>query len=77
MFYNKGKIAIPHVTGDININITAVPTAMPYTNLVPTSINSDGSIFNGTGYKDGYRLNSSGTEEVNSIYSLAINNAQL
>lgn len=29
-------------------------------NLVPTSIDTDGSIFNGTGYKDEYRLNSSG-----------------
>lgn len=32
-----------------------------YTNLVPTSIDKDGSVFNGTGYKDGYRNNSSGT----------------
>lgn len=31
-----------------------------YTNLVPTSTNTDGSVFNGTGYKDGYRLSSSG-----------------
>lgn len=31
-----------------------------YTNLVPTSIDTDGSVFNGTGYKDGYRLSSSG-----------------
>lgn len=30
------------------------------TNLVPTSIDSDGSIFNGTGYIDGNRLSSSG-----------------
>jgi hypothetical protein len=29
-------------------------------NLVPTSIDTNGSIFNGTGYQDGYRLNSSG-----------------
>lgn len=29
------------------------------TNLVPTSIDTDGSIFNGTGYKNGSRLNSS------------------
>lgn len=32
-----------------------------YTNLVPTSIDTDGSVFNGTGYIDGYRSNSSGT----------------
>lgn len=31
-----------------------------YTNLVPTSIDTDGSVFNGTGYKDEHRLNSSG-----------------
>jgi hypothetical protein len=31
-----------------------------YTNLVPTSIDTNGSVFNGTGYKDENRLNSSG-----------------
>lgn len=31
-----------------------------YLNLVPTSIDSDKSIFNGTGYKENTRLNSSG-----------------
>ena len=31
-----------------------------YTNQVSTSVDTDGSIFNGTGYKTGYRLNSSG-----------------
>lgn len=62
MFYNKGKIAIPYVTGDIVINITAVPTAIPYTNLVPTAIGPNGSVFNKTGYLDGYRIKSSGIE---------------
>lgn len=33
-----------------------------YTNLVSTSVDTDGSVYNGTGYKTGYRLNSSGTE---------------
>ena len=33
-----------------------------YTNQVSTSVDTDGSIFNGTGYKTGYRLNSSGAE---------------
>ena len=32
-----------------------------YTNQVPVSIDSDGSIYNGCGYIDGYRLSSSGT----------------
>lgn len=31
-----------------------------YTNLVPTSVDKNGSIYNGKGYKDGYRLSSSG-----------------
>lgn len=30
------------------------------TNLIPTSIDTDGSIFNGVGYKKSHRLNSSG-----------------
>lgn len=32
-----------------------------FTNLVPSSIDTDGSIFDGVGYRDGYRLSSSGT----------------
>ena len=32
-----------------------------YTNLVTTSIDSSGNVYNGTGYQEGYRLNSSGT----------------
>lgn len=31
-----------------------------YTNQVPLSIDMDGSVFNGVGYQDGYRLSSSG-----------------
>lgn len=33
-----------------------------YTNQVPISINADGSIYNGCGYKDGYRVRSGGAE---------------
>ena len=33
-----------------------------YTNLIPTSINADGTIYNGTGYKEGYRVRSGGAE---------------
>ena len=33
-----------------------------YTNLVPSSIDSNGDVFNGVGYKEGTRLNSSGSE---------------
>ena len=33
-----------------------------YTNQVPLSIDTDGSIYNGSGYKNGYRVRSGGTE---------------
>lgn len=39
---------------------TPVEPSAGYTNLVPTSIDTDGSIYNGTGYKDNARLSSSG-----------------
>ena len=35
-------------------------TENSYTNLVPLSIDTNGNVYNGTGYMDGYRLNSSG-----------------
>lgn len=35
--------------------------AIKYTNKVPTSIDTDGSIYNGVGYKDNTRLSSSGS----------------
>jgi hypothetical protein len=60
--YSNGKITISSVTG--NIVITAVSVqSITYTNRVPTSLASGGgSVYNSTGYKYGYRLNSSGTE---------------
>lgn len=61
--YNEstGVITIASVTGDISITaIASIPPA--YTNLVPTSIDENGNIYNGIGYKDGYRINSSGAE---------------
>ncbi len=33
-----------------------------YTNLVPTSVDASGNVYNSKGYKDGYRMNSSGLE---------------
>lgn len=56
------NITIASVTGDVVITVTTVVAVVPpsYTNLVPTSIDTDGSIYNGTGYQEGYRLNSSG-----------------
>ena len=59
--YSNGSINIVSVTGDIVI--TAVATKIvSYTNQVPISTGTDDNVFNGTGYKDGYRINSSGEE---------------
>lgn len=60
--YDGGKISIASVTGDIVVTASATEeTSTPgYTNLVPTSIDTAGSVYNGSGYQEGYRLNSSG-----------------
>ena len=59
--YSNGNISIASVTGDIVI--TAVATKIvSYTNQVPISTDADGNVYNGTGYKDGYRISSSGAE---------------
>ena len=59
--YSDGGISIASVTGDIVITATATKI-VSYTNQVPISTDEDGNIYNGTGYKDGYRINSSGAE---------------
>lgn len=58
-FGDVKKIVIS--AGDVRkIEIGGVVVWSGVNNLVSTSIDSDGSIYNGTGYKDGYRLSSSG-----------------
>jgi hypothetical protein len=39
------------------------PDQPQYTNVLPLAIDTGGSVYNGTGYKNGYRLNSSGIEK--------------
>lgn len=42
-------------------NYTVInPSAPSYTNLLPSAIDTDGSIYNGVGWKEGYRLSSDG-----------------
>lgn len=48
------------VTGEAT---AAVSTGVSYTNRLPLSIDSSGAVYNTTGYKTGYRLNSSGAEK--------------
>ncbi|MCQ2429633.1 MAG: hypothetical protein MJ192_04810 [Clostridia bacterium] len=58
--YSKGKIAIPAVTGNIVINITAVASAPAYTNLANTTESSDPTNMRDWAWKTGYRITSSG-----------------
>ena len=60
--YNKGKIAIPNVTGDIVITITAVQQAQE--NAFPSKFyDTDGvTLYDGKGYKSGWRFNSKDVE---------------
>ena len=62
--YSNGTISISEVTGDIVITVTTTQIVVPpaYTNLVPTSKDSSGNIYNGKGYKEDYRLSSGGGE---------------
>lgn len=39
------------------------PSGPTYTNVLPSAIDTDGSIYNGVGWQEGYRLNSSGAAE--------------
>ena len=70
-FYKDGVIAIPNVTGDLEITVTAIKSAVPYTNLIPTSVAPDGSIYNGIGYKNNTRLRTNGIEEAESANHFA------
>ena len=60
--YSNGTINIADVTGEIEISVVAVADVPIYTNQVPISTDENGNIYNGTGYKDGYRLDGKATE---------------
>ena len=58
-FYKDGIIAIPQVTGDLEITVTAVDSALPYTNLLNTAsvdwltnkrYNSGGAVVDAAGW---------------------------
>lgn len=59
-FYKNGVIAIPNVTGDLEIAVTAVKSAPSYTNQIPISTDTDGSIYNSVGYMLNMRLPTNG-----------------
>lgn len=70
--YGGGVIRITSVTGDVVITAVAmVNHVVGYTNLVPTSVDTDGTVYNGTGYKEGYRFKSDGSiaEQAGAVHS--------
>lgn len=63
-----GVLALSDPIGNVTVTIEAV--ALPsYTNQIPISTDTDGSIYNSVGYREGYRMNAStGAEESNASY---------
>lgn len=60
--YQDGVISIAEVTGELKIT-AAASKPVTYTNLVPTSTDASGAVYNGTGYKDFCAIDSSGGEK--------------
>lgn len=65
-----GTISIAKITGDVVVTAVAV---LSYTNVLPLSINADGTPFNnGQGWKHGYKLSAgTGQEDANSSYNVS------
>lgn len=55
----KGKIYIPKVTGNIALTASAIMPIPTYTNQIPLSVDTDGTVYNTTGFKTSTRINSS------------------
>lgn len=67
--YADGLVQIEAVTGSVVITASAI-WITNYVNQLPLALDTDGSIYNGCGYKAGYRLSSSGAdEEMASMYT--------
>lgn len=61
--YNANYVkTVNGVEPDENGNVV-VSAGPAYTNLLPLAIDTDGEVFNSTGYKNGYRLSSSASEK--------------
>lgn len=54
----------------VSIKLLLFPVVINYTNQIPISVDTSGHIYNGVGYKEGYRLNSSGAEKAASDHAV-------
>ena len=68
-YIRAGAEAVAEKILSITGEVTSAGTSGGYVNQLPVSIDADGSIYNGTGYKTGTRLNSSGSvKEITESY---------
>lgn len=63
------SIVIPNVTGDIVIAAIADSVQVSYTNQLPISTDTDGSIYNGRGYKENTYLSSGDAKTRSGVYT--------
>lgn len=57
--YNAREVIKHYIGSAVDVPVPDVPV-ITYTNKVPTSIDASGAVFNGVGYQDNARINSSG-----------------
>lgn len=67
--YNNGVISISSVTGNLVISAYASLEAAKYTNVLPISTDTDGSIYNGKGWKENTYLSSGNAASKNGTYT--------
>lgn len=67
--YSNGVVSIGSVTGNLVITAYAASESASYTNLLPTSTGTDGSIYNGKGYKENTYLSSGNEATKNGTYT--------
>lgn len=63
--WNKstGTLALSNPTANVTITIAGVEIVLPYINQLPISIDTNGNIYNGKGYKENFKLGSTAGEE--------------
>lgn len=61
VYAGTATITVKTVDGGHTAQCVVTVPGTPRTNLLPTAVDTDGSIYGGKGYVEGYRLNSSGT----------------
>lgn len=73
--YSNGVVDISAVTGDIIITAAAKQDeeeTVSYINQIPISTDEAGNVYNSVGYRNGFRLNSSGGETDNNAAGVAV-----